>query len=70
VSDVVDVRVRSLRRQVDTLRRAATTPTGVFEAIDEVIRNFRRANKETVSALTRGGFRLPSLSSIRRRLRW
>lgn len=54
MAEVIQSRVRAIKRQAETLQRAATSPTGVFETIDEVIRNARRANQETIRQLTRG----------------
>jgi len=74
MSEVIQSRMRAIRRQAETLQRAATTPTGIFETIDEMVRNVRRANQETIRQLTRGMGFSPQvgridLERIRRKLR-
>ena len=71
MSRILDIRRRTLGRQAETLRRTLQSPSGLFESIDELIRNFRTANKEMISSLTRGREAgVPILDRLRRRLRW
>ena len=56
ITKIIDTRIRSVKRQIRTLTDFATTPAGIFETIDEVIKNFRRANQETLKSLTYGDF--------------
>lgn len=74
MSEIIQSRMRAIRRQAETLQRAATTPTGIFETIDEMVRNARRANQETIRQLTgsmgfSGQIGRIDLERIRRKLR-
>ena len=69
VANVIDVRIKALQRQIMTLERFATTPSGIFETIDQMVKNFRMANKETMEMLM-GGKTIKSqglLERLRRR---
>lgn len=54
MSDIIQSRMKAIRKQAETLQRAARTPMGVFETFDEIIRNSRKANQETLNRLTGG----------------
>ena len=53
--NVLDIRIKALERQIDTLKTAIAQPVGLFETIDAMIKNFRVANRETLQALGFGG---------------
>ncbi|HDN18285.1 MAG TPA: hypothetical protein ENF41_04410 [Candidatus Bathyarchaeota archaeon] len=42
----VDIVIRGVSRQVDTVMDFLTTPKGVFETVDQIIRNARMTVKE------------------------
>lgn len=50
-SRVIQTRVSAAKRQVNTLKDFLTTPKGIFETADQIVKNFRRANRETLSSL-------------------
>lgn len=52
MSNIIQNRMRAVRRQAEILQRAITSPAGIFETVDEMIKNIRLANKETVRQLT------------------
>lgn len=52
MAGVIDVRLKALQRQIMTLERFATSPAGVFETLDQMVKNFRMANRETLAMLT------------------
>jgi hypothetical protein len=66
MAEIIQSRMRAIRRQAETLQRAATTPTGIFETVDEIIKNVRRANQETIRQLTRGAGFSPQRLDMRR----
>ena len=61
-SRIIQVRLNSARRQVNTVKEFLTTPKGVFETVDQVVRNFRRANRETLATLGVSTARLGGLA--------
>ena len=50
-SRIIQTRINSAKRQVNTLKEFLTTPKGVFETADQIVKNFRRANRETLGTL-------------------
>ncbi len=66
MAEIIQNRKRAIRRQAEILQRAASTPTGIFETIDEIVRNVRRANKETIRHLTRGAEFSPQILDLRK----
>jgi len=56
---IIQTRINAAKRQVNTLKEFLSTPKGVFETADQIVKNFRRANRETLSAI---GVRVPSTS--------
>ena len=54
MSGILEARVKALQRQLAVLERFATTPTGLFETLDMMVRNFRMANRETLRRLGLG----------------
>lgn len=52
----IDVRIKALQRQLMTLEKFASTPSGIFETLDQMVKNFRMANRETIASL---GLKLP-----------
>lgn len=69
MSGFLDVRRRALKRQVETVRRALQSPTGLFETVDNLLRNFRLANKEIIANLKTSGTRGMKLPGLLERLR-
>jgi len=63
MAEVVRLRLESARRQVETVTQFVTTPKGVFETLDEMIRTFRTTNRETLKAL-----KIPVFGEKRRRI--
>jgi len=57
VSRVVDMRISSLKRQVDNIRTFVTEPVGIFETVDRMVKNFREANRQTIQAVGLRGMR-------------
>ena len=55
--EVVQKRIVYAKRQVNNLKSFITRPVGVFETADRVIETFRRANRETLSAILGYGSR-------------
>jgi len=55
--EVVQKRIVYAKRQVNNLKDFITRPVGVFETADRVIETFRRANRETLSAILGYGSR-------------
>lgn len=51
LAEVIDIRKRSIKRQIDNIIEFVTTPKGVFETVDEAVKIFREANRETLRAL-------------------
>jgi len=49
--EVIKTRMRYAQKQVMNVKEFLTTPKGVFETLDEIIKTFRRANKETLKAI-------------------
>jgi len=50
-SRVIQTRINAAKRQINTLKEFLTTPKGIFETVDQMVKNFRRANRETLSAI-------------------
>lgn len=46
--NILDIRLRAAKNQVNNLENFATEPQGVFETIDDSVKTFRKANKETL----------------------
>lgn len=51
MANIVDVRIKALERQIDILKSAIAQPRGIFETIDDMVKTFRMANRETLAAL-------------------
>ena len=51
VSSVIESRLRYLERQLKTMQDFVLQPTGVFETVDRMVRNFRAANRQTLMAI-------------------
>lgn len=58
---VIEIRIEGVKKQADTLVSFATEPKGVFETADEMIKNFRSTNRQTLEQL-----RVPTLLRGRR----
>ena len=65
VRNILQTRKTYARRQIDVVRSFLTTPRGVFETVDEIIRNFRAANRATLRQLTSGKMRIRVLEKFR-----
>lgn len=52
----IEVRIKALQRQIMTLEKFASTPSGIFETLDQMVKNFRMANRETIASL---GVKMP-----------
>jgi len=48
---VVTTRVSSAKRQLENIKTFVTKPVGIFETVDRMLKTFRQANRETLSAL-------------------
>jgi len=57
---IIKTRQVYVRKQIDNVRSFITTPKGVFETIDEMIKTFRSANKATLRNLP-----VPSVKATR-----
>lgn len=55
MSDVIETRTKSIQAQVDNVLGFVKSPKGVFETADDIIKQFRSANRETINALTGEG---------------
>lgn len=51
LKEVINVRRESLQRQIDNIYQFITTPKGVFQTLDEAIRTFRKANRDSLRAV-------------------
>ena len=62
VKEVIDVRKSSIRKQIDNVYEFVTTPKGIFQTLDEAVKTFRQANRDTLKAI---GLTLPFMSRVR-----
>jgi hypothetical protein len=53
---ILDTLMRGVREEINTLTSFATTPKGVFETVDEMIRVGRRTVRESIESV---GLRIP-----------
>ena len=51
MQEAIETRIRGARKQLDTLTAFVTEPKGVFQTVDEMVRNFRETNREMVREL-------------------
>lgn len=51
VKNILDVRMRAARSQIENAKSFATEPKGVFETVDSAVKTFRKANKDTLREL-------------------
>jgi len=64
MSEIIRIRVEGIRKQVDALKSFVTEPKGVFETADQLVKNFRQTNRQTLQQL-----RIPRVLGGRRLLR-
>lgn len=57
IQKIIKTRQIYVRKQIDNIRSFLTTPKGIFETIDEMIRTLRAANKATLKDIS-----IPSIS--------
>ncbi len=48
VQDIIQTRLSYVRRNINTVTSFITQPKGVFETLDEVVKNVRSANRATI----------------------
>lgn len=72
LGEVVDIRKRALQKQAQNVMSLIRDPVGLFETLDEMIRTFRSANRETLGAIRGiggGGMASSQIFEVTRRAR-
>ncbi|MEM2618752.1 MAG: hypothetical protein QW356_04625 [Candidatus Hadarchaeales archaeon] len=54
---VLEIVLNGVRRQAETVTRFVTQPVGIFETVDQVVRNTRKTAKDILETV---GVRAPS----------
>jgi len=54
IQNIIQTRLNYVRRNINAVTSFLTQPKGVFETVDEVIKNVRMANRTTLQELTGG----------------
>ncbi len=68
IQNIIQTRLNYMRRNINTVTSFLTQPKGVFETVDEVIKNVRMANRTTLQELT-GGLSVGAQGKIGQRIR-
>ena len=48
---IIEARTKALQRQIQSVKSLILEPRGVFETVDNMIKTFRYANRETLRSL-------------------
>ncbi len=48
IMGILNTRMQGIQNQVRNLQTIATTPKGIFESADMIVKDFRSANKATI----------------------
>jgi len=69
IQNIIQTRLNYVKRNINAVTSFLTQPKGIFETVDEVVKNVRMANRTTLQELTGGiGIGIGAQSKIGQRI--